>query len=115
MTVGPDETRNRSDGNQSQGSDSTPIAGPSPPGEVAVPDGDEACRCPYCGNPFVRERYLNLHRGLAHPDRLTTAERTAFETAREAETAALRRFRILALGALVIVYFGFLFVFAIFA
>jgi len=68
--------------------------------------------CERCGAAFASERGLALHRGLRH-DGLTDAERAAYESAREAEDAELRRFRILALGALVLVYFALLFAYAL--
>ena len=81
--------------------------------ETAVPEGAPTYRCGYCGRPFADESYLTLHHGLAHADVLTDEEREAFEEAYQEENASLRRFRIIALGLLVLLYFGFLFVFAI--
>jgi hypothetical protein len=81
--------------------------------DTDVPPGAPAVACERCGRPFARESYLALHRGLAH-DGLDEAERTAYEEAVGDETAALRRFRIVALGALVLLYFGFLFAYAAF-
>ncbi|MFB6160842.1 MAG: C2H2-type zinc finger protein [Haloferacaceae archaeon] len=88
-------------------------AGDGAPAGFDVPPGADAVRCSRCGQPFVRERHLALHRGLAHGDDLTEAERTAFETAREEERDDIRHFRIVALGLLVLVYFGFLFAYAL--
>ncbi|WP_251341208.1 DNA-binding protein [Haloplanus halophilus] len=69
--------------------------------------------CERCGRPFARGEYLALHRGLRHPSDLSAAEREAFEAAREEEEADLRRFRLLALAALVALYFGFLMTYAV--
>lgn len=80
-----------------------------------VPPGADTADCPYCGRPFARERHRDLHRGQAHPDRLTDREVAAYREAAETEWADLRRFRLLALGALVALYFGFLLAFAVFA
>jgi hypothetical protein len=80
--------------------------------ETSVPPDQPVHRCGYCDRPFAEASYLALHRGLAHADRVSDAEREAFETAYEDEQAALSRFRIVALGLLVLLYFGFLFVFA---
>lgn len=82
---------------------------------AAVPAGADTVECPYCGRPFRRERHRDLHRGQVHPERLTDEEIEAYRTAAESERAELRRFRLLALGALVLVYFGFLIAFAVFA
>lgn len=81
--------------------------------ETAVPEGAPTYRCDYCDRPFAEESYLTLHHGLAHGDVLTDEEREAFKEAYREENADLRRFRIIALGLLVLLYFGFLFVFAI--
>ncbi|ADB60072.1 hypothetical protein Htur_1180 [Haloterrigena turkmenica DSM 5511] len=76
--------------------------------------GDEpATRCPYCDRPFRERRLEALHRGFDHPDRLSDRERAAFERAYLAERPAVRRYRLFALGALILGYFGLLFVYAI--
>ena len=81
--------------------------------ETAVPPDAPMHVCAYCDRPFAEESYLVLHRGLAHADDLSEEEREAFSGAYEREEADLNRFRIIALGLLVILYFGFLFVFAV--
>jgi hypothetical protein len=83
--------------------------------ETWVPEGAHAVRCSYCGRPFAAEQLLALHRGLAHGESLNDAEREAFVEATAAERADIRRFRIVALGALVVLYFGLLFGYAAFA
>lgn len=80
-----------------------------------VPPDADVHACGYCGRPFAREEWLALHRGLDHPDRLTAAERDAFEAAFAAEEEALRVFRLKALAALVVLYFGALMAYAVFA
>jgi hypothetical protein len=84
--------------------------------ETVVPQGEDPLVCERCGRPFPRDQadLLALHRGLAHWTVLTPAERDAYDDALAAEEADLRRFRLLALGALVLLYFGFLFAFALF-
>ena len=69
--------------------------------------------CAYCGRPFAREAWLDLHRGLEHPGELDDSEVEAFREAHEAEEADLRRFRLKALGTLVVLYFGLLMVYAV--
>lgn len=81
-------------------------------GPYEVPVDATAFTCPRCGRPFARERHRDLHLGQDHPD-LDDGERAAYEHAREAETDELRRFRIVSLGMLVLLYFGFLFLYAI--
>jgi hypothetical protein len=93
-----------------------PDAGGSPVPRVAVetdvPPDATVYRCAYCDRPFATESYLILHRGLAHADRVSDEERAAFGAAYEREQSDLGRFRLVALGLLVLLYFGFLFVFA---
>ena len=83
--------------------------------EADVPPGAPTHECERCGRPFAREEFLVLHRGLAHYDDLTDAEREAFAAAYDAERAEIRRFRIAALGGLVLLYFGFLLAYALVA
>jgi hypothetical protein len=83
--------------------------------ETSVPADAPVFCCSHCGRPFATEQLLALHRGLAHGGALTPDERAAYESALEAEAADIRRFRILALGALVVLYFGLLFAYAAFA
>jgi hypothetical protein len=76
----------------------------------AAPDGSVACV--RCGRRFVRAELLALHRGLDHFESLDAAEREAFAAARKDEREALRLFRLKALFALVVLYFGLLLVYA---
>ena len=71
--------------------------------------------CEYCEQPFATPKRLVLHKGLEHVRALTESEQEAFMAARADEEDDLRMLRIKALGMLVIVYFGFLFLYAIFA
>lgn len=75
--------------------------------------GDESpVRCPYYGQPFHERRLRTLHCGLEHPDRLSDRERAAFERAYLEEGAEIRRFRLYALGTLILIYFLMLFLYA---
>jgi hypothetical protein len=69
--------------------------------------------CPYCGREFARPDYRDLHLGLEHADALSPAERSAYESARDAEEEALTLFRYKALGLLIVIYFGFLMLYAV--
>lgn len=80
--------------------------------ELDIPDGATVHECPRCGVPFARERHRDLHLGLDHRN-LTEDERAAYAAASEDEGADLRRFQIVALGLLVLLYFGFLFTYAV--
>lgn len=73
----------------------------------------EAAVCAHCGRPFVRESQLALHRGLDHPEAMDEMEREAFENAHAEESEAIRLFRLKAIFALVVVYFGFLIIYAL--
>jgi hypothetical protein len=81
--------------------------------DTRVPPDTSEHVCERCGRPFADEKYLALHRGLNHAVDLSAAERDAFESARESEVADLKRFRLLALAALVALYFGFLMTYAV--
>lgn len=83
--------------------------------DATVPDDDAPAVCPECGRPLPDERLLALHRGLQHYDALDAAERERFEAAYRDEGDDLRVFRLKALAALVVLYFGFLFAYAAFA
>ncbi|MDG5778318.1 C2H2-type zinc finger protein [Haloarculaceae archaeon H-GB2-1] len=78
-------------------------------------NGTASHRCQYCGRSFAREDYLALHHGLEHDARLSEDERSAVEEARSEEKAELRKFRVKALGVLVVLYFGLLMAYAIYA
>lgn len=80
--------------------------------QTAVPPGETPATCDHCGRPFPDAESLTLHRGLAHYGSLADDEREAFLAAYRGEEAELRRFRIVALGLLVLVYFGFLMLYA---
>jgi hypothetical protein len=75
------------------------------------PEGE----CEYCGHPFPTTDRLHLHKGLEHPQQLDDDEEDAFFTARADEEDDLRKLRLKALAALVLLYFGLLFMYAIFA
>ncbi|MEF8841010.1 MAG: C2H2-type zinc finger protein [Haloarculaceae archaeon] len=72
----------------------------------------ETFDCPYCDRPFAREAYRDLHLGQEHEERLDAGERDAYEAAHDAEAEEIRMFRLKALAVLVLVYFGFLVVYA---
>lgn len=69
--------------------------------------------CPYCERDERTRRLLSLHVGEEHWDEASDTERDQYREAYEAESEALWRFRLLAAGALVILYFGFLFAYSI--
>jgi hypothetical protein len=77
---------------------------PDPPDEPAV--------CGYCDARFADEQLLALHRGLEHEPELTAAERDAYDEAVDAERDDLRLFRLQSLVALLVIYFGFVIVYA---
>jgi len=81
--------------------------------DYEVPEGAPAYECRYCGRPFAREEYLALHRGLDHPAQLDDDEVEAFRAAHDAEEDELGSFRLRALGALVLVYFCLLMIYAL--
>jgi len=81
--------------------------------EYDAPEDEPAYDCRYCGRPFAREEWLALHRGLAHPGELDDEEVAAFRAAHEREEESLGTFRLQALGALVLLYFCLLMIYAL--
>jgi hypothetical protein len=73
---------------------------------------EEPATCSYCGEKFVDEQLLALHRGIEHESRLSEAEADAYRAARDTEREDIRLFRLKALAALLAIYFGFIFVYA---
>ncbi|WP_410767539.1 DNA-binding protein [Haloferax sp. DFSO60] len=71
--------------------------------------------CSTCGEAYPTETLLVLHRGVRHPDSLDASEIEAYREAYYDEERELKSFRIRALGGLVVLYFGFLILFIIFA
>lgn len=71
--------------------------------------------CADCGRQFYTADLLVLHRGVTHPNALDDAEREAYREAYAAEERAIRSFRIRALGILVALYFGLLFLYVFYA
>lgn len=79
---------------------------------MTATDPADAHDCPYCDRRFAEADWRDLHLGLDHEDALTDAQRDAYERALDAEEAGLRLFRYKAIGALVVIYFGFLLLYA---
>ncbi|RDZ62072.1 DNA-binding protein [Haloferax sp. Atlit-12N] len=71
--------------------------------------------CTACGEAYPTARLLVLHRGARHPDDLDAGEVEAYREAYYEEEDELKSFRIRALGVLVLLYFGFLMLFIVFA
>ncbi|MFC6824596.1 DNA-binding protein [Halopelagius fulvigenes] len=79
------------------------------------PTGTDEFACRTCGRTFPTDRLRILHRGVRHPADVTEAERESYREAYLEEEAEIRSFRIRALGVLVLLYFGFLIVYALIA
>ncbi|WP_435195312.1 DUF7410 domain-containing protein [Natronomonas sp. EA1] len=75
-------------------------------------DTDGPHDCPYCDRRFAERDWRDLHLGIDHEHRLTPGEADAYADALEGEEADLRLFRYKAIGALVVLYFGFLLLYA---
>lgn len=88
-------------------------ATPTTADETRDEDRDSDATCDHCGDRFPSAQLRDLHRGLEHYDALDDDGREAFEAAYEAETESLRSFRLRALAALVLLYFGFLLLYAV--
>ena len=81
--------------------------------DVDYEDSSDGSVCEHCGAPFADDDLLALHRGHEHAEAIDEDEREAFEDAYEAEQEEIRLFRLKAVGALVLIYFGFLMVYAV--
>ncbi|MFB6250876.1 MAG: DNA-binding protein [Halobellus sp.] len=77
--------------------------------------GQPTFDCNICGRRFHTEDLLVLHRGVRHTDEIDTAEQEAYREAYAAEERAIRSFRLRAIAILVLLYFGFLFLYVIYA
>jgi len=82
--------------------------------------GDESAAgatyvCSDCGRAFHTEDLRVLHRGVRHPSALDAAEQQAYRAVYSEEERAIRSFRIRALGILVVLYFGLLFLYVVYA
>ncbi|ESP87625.1 hypothetical protein [Candidatus Halobonum tyrrellensis] len=113
----PDRERNRDGDPAADSPDSSAGGGPvlvdRSGVELDVPADADVFACERCDERFPRARHLDLHRGLAHADDLTETEREAYAAASADEHADLRRFRLVSLGLLVLIYFGFLLLYAV--
>lgn len=69
--------------------------------------------CPYCERRERTSELLALHVGEEHWERATDDEHERYREAYQRESEQLWRFRLLVVGALVALYFGFLFAYAI--
>jgi|GEM_PF-1085406 len=81
--------------------------------ELSVPVDAPQYECRHCDRVFARERHRDLHRGQAHPNRVGETAAAAYRSAAESEWESLVRYRYVALGTLVVLYFGFLVAFAV--
>jgi hypothetical protein len=81
--------------------------------EYDIPPDAPVQECPYCDRPFPDADQRAMHVGVDHPEEMTDDERAAFEEARAAEYEDLRQYRIVAVGVLVLLYFGLLLIYAL--
>lgn len=81
--------------------------------EYDVPRDADVHRCQYCDRPFETADLLALHHGFDHPDAIDEDELAAFEAAYGEETDEIKHYRLVALGVLVLLYFGLLMTYAL--
>ena len=98
-----------------QSQSSTDDTTDEPTDDYAVPAGETPERCGYCDAPFADADLLALHRGIEHADGLSADERESFEAVYADEQEEIRLFRLKALGLLVLLYFGLLIAYSLFA
>lgn len=84
--------------------------------QTTVPEGETpAGTCEYCGRPFATTDRLTFHKGREHRQQLNDVDKEEFRSVFAEEEKALRSLRLRALAILVILYFGLLNIYAIFA
>lgn len=88
---------------------------PDPETAYEVPSEGPVRECRACGAPFATRHDRTLHEWLVHDGPPDGVERDAdaIEAARDREERALRRFRLKALGAVVVLYFLLLMTYAL--
>ena len=94
--------------------DAADAAGADDAADAAGADDAEYV-CGDCGRAFYTEDLRVLHRGVRHPDAVDSAAQEAYREAYLEEERAIRSFRIRALGVLVVLYFGLLFLYVVYA
>lgn len=72
----------------------------------------DAARCPTCGQPFRTEHLRTLHRGEAHPETLSDAEREAYDDALDDEDEQLFIFHIKVVAVITLVMFVFIYTYS---
>ncbi|EMA50035.1 MULTISPECIES: DUF7410 domain-containing protein [Halococcus] len=76
--------------------------------DTAIPEAETpAARCPYCSQPFRTEQACTLHVGDTHREAWTDDERAAYETAVDDEADDLFVFHLKVVGALSLLYAGY--------
>lgn len=74
----------------------------------------KACEtCPYCDRKFPNQEILVHHKGRTHADDISEREQDSVRDALEQETTQLRMYQLQALILLILLYFGFLLVYAV--
>jgi hypothetical protein len=98
-------------------SEGTDAADADDAADAAGADGadDAEYVCGDCGRAFYTEDLRVLHRGVRHPETIDPAAQEAYREAYREEERAIRSFRIRALGVLVVLYFGLLFLYVVYA
>ncbi|MEF8776792.1 MAG: C2H2-type zinc finger protein [Haloarculaceae archaeon] len=88
---------------------------PDPDTAYDVPPELPVYECRACGVPFATPHDRTLHEWDVHdgPPDGVDRDHDALEAAREREETALRRFRLKALGAVVVLYFILLMIYAL--
>lgn len=87
------------------------VASPQPQSADFDVDG-AARRCPNCGRPFRTDHLLALHRGEAHPERLSDEDRRAYEEASDEEDDRLFVFHLKVLAVITLVMFVFIYTYS---
>ncbi|MFB6282433.1 MAG: hypothetical protein ABEK59_00670 [Halobacteria archaeon] len=83
-------------------------------GRSEVPSEMDVRECRICGRKFSGKNLLYLHLGEEHRNEIEENEEETFREYRQLESETLTKFKIKALGFMVVVYFLLLFAFILF-
>lgn len=80
--------------------------------DYEIPDDADPVRCPYCNRPFRSKQLQALHLDETHPDEISERQAEEIATAQDTEADAMFVFHLKVIGALVLVFMFFAYLWA---
>lgn len=80
--------------------------------DYEIPDDADPVRCPYCDRAFRTKQLQSLHLDETHSDEISERQAEEIATARDAEADAMFVFHLKVIGALVLVFMFFAYLWA---